>query len=133
MINFQLGSSLILSDPVLPGQSTKVPLSFYNLELLTFSQACFDVREASAFWAQMQMHDKSLPGAPKIEEWMSTHPSHENRRAILDSKMDEAIRVRDQHQVSYIFPCFLTLKQEHDRCQGVHQVEKLRKIWREKS
>ncbi|CAH0391455.1 unnamed protein product [Bemisia tabaci] len=76
----------------------KLEIEADTVGLMLAAKACFDVREASAFWAQMQMHDKSLPGAPKIEEWMSTHPSHENRRAILDSKMDEAIRVRDQHQ-----------------------------------
>lgn len=60
--------------------------------LLLDKQACYDVREASAFWAKMSVLDKEC-------EWLSTHPSNETRQLVLDSLMPSAIRLRDDCKV----------------------------------
>ena len=51
-------------------------------------QACYDVRESSAFWGLLQAkllanEDIDMP------EFISTHPNHESRVAALDQKMDQ--------------------------------------------
>lgn len=53
------------------------------------AKACYDVREASVFWAKMSATDSPL-------EWLSTHPSSETRQLILDTLMPTAIQLRDQ-------------------------------------
>jgi Zn-dependent protease with chaperone function len=53
------------------------------------AKACYDVREASVFWAKMSTSDPTL-------EWLSTHPSSETRQLILDALMPRAIQLRDQ-------------------------------------
>lgn len=53
------------------------------------AKACYDVREASVFWAKMSATDSPL-------EWLSTHPSSETRQLILDALMPTAIQLRDQ-------------------------------------
>lgn len=55
------------------------------------AKACFDTREASAFWAKMDLHNKN-----EEIEWMSTHPSHETRRQMLDQCMPQALDLRAQ-------------------------------------
>lgn len=47
------------------------------------SQACADVRAGPVFWQQMAIIDQ-LNGKPVLPEWLSTHPSHENRFTQLD-------------------------------------------------
>lgn len=55
------------------------PLSF---------QACVDVRASSVFWQQMELAE-TIQGQPKLPEWLSTHPSHENRAEHLDRLIPE--------------------------------------------
>ncbi|KAK4310800.1 hypothetical protein Pmani_017656 [Petrolisthes manimaculis] len=55
------------------------------------AKACFDIREASAFWGAMDIgsqHDEP-------PSWLSTHPSNADRQQLLDNLMDEAITIRD--------------------------------------
>lgn len=63
---------------------------------MSFFQACFDTREASAFWAKMELHNKN-----EEVEWMSTHPSHETRRQMLDEYMAKALNIRADCGVNY--------------------------------
>lgn len=68
-----------------------------------YLQACYDVREASAFWGRMSVMDKLREEkGEKGEEpaWLSTHPSHNERQEMLNSQMTEALILRDACKVS---------------------------------
>ncbi|XP_077498318.1 metalloendopeptidase OMA1, mitochondrial-like [Amblyomma americanum] len=56
------------------------------------AKACFDVREASAFWTKMSLMQNALEDV----EFISTHPSHERRSEYLDNIMNSAIELRRQ-------------------------------------
>ncbi|XP_052441691.1 metalloendopeptidase OMA1, mitochondrial [Carassius gibelio] len=58
-----------------------------------FCQACADVRAGPVFWQQMEIYDQ-LRGEPTIPEWLSTHPSHQNRVRQLDRLVPEALELR---------------------------------------
>ncbi|XP_043189319.1 metalloendopeptidase OMA1, mitochondrial-like [Amphibalanus amphitrite] len=57
------------------------------------ARACFDVREASAFWAKMSMK-KELAGEADVLDWLSTHPADASRREGIDQRIPELERVR---------------------------------------
>jgi hypothetical protein len=60
------------------------------------AKACFDVREAPAFWAKMELvetADTSEDEKPQME-LLSTHPSHKNRESHLASIVPTAIQMR---------------------------------------
>jgi hypothetical protein len=59
-------------------------------------QACYDVREASVFWAKMSSSDSEF-------EWLSTHPSSETRQFVLESLMPVAIQLREKCKVRHIY------------------------------
>nr|CAD7447587.1 unnamed protein product [Timema bartmani] len=62
------------------------------------SKACFDVREAIVFWEKMRQ--LTISGDEEnVAEWLSTHPSHENRVEVFKKLMPSALNVRD------IFKC----------------------------
>ncbi|KAG8437087.1 hypothetical protein GDO86_007968 [Hymenochirus boettgeri] len=56
--------------------------------------ACVDVRASSVFWKQMEVLGTLSKDTP-IPEWLSTHPSHENRADHLDRLIPEAIKLRE--------------------------------------
>ncbi|NXO03859.1 OMA1 Metalloendopeptidase, partial [Rhinopomastus cyanomelas] len=58
------------------------------------AKACVDVRASSVFWQQMELAE-ALHGQPKLPEWLSTHPSHENRVEHLDQLIPEALKIRE--------------------------------------
>lgn len=58
------------------------------------SQACVDVRASSVFWQQMELAE-TIQGQPKLPEWLSTHPSHENRAEHLDRLIPEVSSLRE--------------------------------------
>ncbi|KGL75711.1 hypothetical protein N309_05581, partial [Tinamus guttatus] len=58
------------------------------------AKACVDVRASSVFWQQMELAE-TIQGQPKIPEWLSTHPSHENRAEHLDRLIPEALKIRE--------------------------------------
>ncbi len=53
--------------------------------------AGYDPRAAVTFWKKMDKRSKVKP-----PEFLSTHPSPENRIAFLESKMDQAMRIYRQ-------------------------------------
>ncbi|PSN34269.1 hypothetical protein C0J52_18769 [Blattella germanica] len=53
------------------------------------AKACYDVREASAFWAKMSVYEDDQV------EWLSTHPNSEKRHEVLDELMPTAIKLRN--------------------------------------
>ena len=60
------------------------------------SKACFDIREAPAFWAKMELIDKmneELNGSD-IPEFLSTHPSSSNRSKHLSDLLPKALDTR---------------------------------------
>ncbi|KAJ6662594.1 hypothetical protein lerEdw1_011731 [Lerista edwardsae] len=52
------------------------------------AKACMDVRASSVFWQQMELFE-TIQGHPRVPEWLSTHPSHENRIKHLDRLIPE--------------------------------------------
>jgi Zn-dependent protease with chaperone function len=42
--------------------------------LMLMAEACYDPREAAAFWGRMEAR-AARAGADEVPEWMSTHPS----------------------------------------------------------
>lgn len=54
--------------------------------LITMAKAGYDPREAVAFWQMMMQRNRNQP-----MEYLSTHPSNENRIAALQSYMQEAM------------------------------------------
>uniref|UniRef100_A0A663M2R5 Metalloendopeptidase OMA1, mitochondrial n=1 Tax=Athene cunicularia TaxID=194338 RepID=A0A663M2R5_ATHCN len=58
------------------------------------AKACVDVRASSVFWQQMELAE-DIQGQPKLPEWLSTHPSHENRAEHLDRLIPEALKIRE--------------------------------------
>nr|XP_056701143.1 metalloendopeptidase OMA1, mitochondrial [Euleptes europaea] len=71
----------------LEAEADKVGLQFA-------AKACMDVRASSVFWQQMELAEK-IQGNPKLPEWLSTHPSHENRAEHLDRLIPEALKIRE--------------------------------------
>ncbi|XP_070602111.1 metalloendopeptidase OMA1, mitochondrial [Erythrolamprus reginae] len=58
------------------------------------AKACMDVRASSVFWQQMELAT-ILQKEPQLPEWLSTHPSHENRAEQLDRLIPEALKIRE--------------------------------------
>ncbi|XP_065513958.1 metalloendopeptidase OMA1, mitochondrial isoform X2 [Caloenas nicobarica] len=67
----------------LEAEADKVGLQFA-------AKACADVRASSVFWQQMELAE-TIQGQPKLPEWLSTHPSHENRAEHLDRLIPEVL------------------------------------------
>ncbi|XP_061489170.1 metalloendopeptidase OMA1, mitochondrial [Rhineura floridana] len=71
----------------LEAEADKVGLQFA-------AKACMDIRASSVFWQQMELAE-TIKGQPRLPEWLSTHPSHENRAEHLDRLIPEAIKIRE--------------------------------------
>ncbi|KAH0618565.1 hypothetical protein JD844_017902 [Phrynosoma platyrhinos] len=72
----------------LEAEADKVGLQFA-------AKACMDVRASSVFWKQMELLE-TVQGQPKLPQWLSTHPSHENRVEHLDRLIPEALKIRER-------------------------------------
>uniref|UniRef100_A0A8C8SU48 Metalloendopeptidase OMA1, mitochondrial n=1 Tax=Pelusios castaneus TaxID=367368 RepID=A0A8C8SU48_9SAUR len=72
----------------LEAEADKVGLQFA-------AKACVDVRASTVFWQQMELAE-TVQGQPKLPEWLSTHPSHENRAEHLDRLIPEALKIRER-------------------------------------
>lgn len=67
------------------------------------SQACYDVREFSAFWGKMAVLEKVKEKNDREKEvpfWLSTHPSNEDRQKEMEEQMPEALDLRRSCMVS---------------------------------
>uniref|UniRef100_A0A4X2KDR3 Metalloendopeptidase OMA1, mitochondrial n=1 Tax=Vombatus ursinus TaxID=29139 RepID=A0A4X2KDR3_VOMUR len=85
-----LGHAYVFDRPfsrTLEVEADKVGLQFA-------AKACVDVRASSVFWQQLEFADRIL-GEPKLPEWLSTHPSHENRAEHLERLIPQAIKIRE--------------------------------------
>lgn len=85
---FEKVVSLLLRLPY----SRKLELEADEVGLQLAAKACFDVREASAFWTKMGLMSNALEDV----EFISTHPSHERRSEYLDNLMNSAIELRKE-------------------------------------
>nr|XP_042707342.1 metalloendopeptidase OMA1, mitochondrial isoform X2 [Chrysemys picta bellii] len=85
-----LGHAFIFDRPynrTLEAEADKVGLQFA-------AKACVDVRASTVFWQQMELVE-TIQGQLKLPEWLSTHPSHENRAEHLDRLIPEALKIRE--------------------------------------
>ncbi|XP_026089508.1 metalloendopeptidase OMA1, mitochondrial [Carassius auratus] len=73
--------------------SRKLEAEADQVGLKLAAKACADVRAGPVFWQQMEIYDQ-LRGEPTIPEWLSTHPSHQNRVRQLDRLVPEALELR---------------------------------------
>ncbi|KAJ8120051.1 hypothetical protein ONZ43_g3139 [Nemania bipapillata] len=59
--------------------------------LMMMAEACYDPREALGFWERLKQKQQEEP-----PEWMSTHPSHDNRIQKIQEWMPKALdKMRD--------------------------------------
>lgn len=66
------------------------------------AKACLDVREASAFWEKMKLITDSE--SEEVIEFLSTHPAFDTRKKFLDSKVPEALKLRDECKCPALSP-----------------------------
>ena len=59
-----------------------------KLGLVFMAMAGYDPHEAPKFWERMD----AMAGSPPVPQWMSTHPSSENRISNLNEYMPEAMK-----------------------------------------
>lgn len=88
---FGLGNgitSLVLDNPYSRMHETEAD----HIGLLLMAMACFDPREAVHMWERM-----SKAGGTGVPQFLSTHPTNENRIAKIQGWMQEAL---DQQQKS---------------------------------
>lgn len=90
-------SRFILGISVMTPYSKMLETEADEVGLLLAAKACFDVREASAFWAKMAI----IGGADPLHElhssveFLATHPSHERRFEHIDALLGDAIKCRE--------------------------------------
>lgn len=68
-----------------------------DVGLTLAAKACYDVREASAFWNKMAIVQKVVSGLPDIPiniDFITTHPSHEKRFENIENLLPAAIQCR---------------------------------------
>lgn len=58
------------------------------------AKACFDVRQAPAFWRRMHALSEMNPEEVQLPEFLSTHPSHCSRHEELIDQIPQAIKQR---------------------------------------
>lgn len=91
------------------------------------AKACFDVREAPAFWGKMQMLSEDPMENDKDLEFVSTHPCHSTRQTTLASLLEDAIRLRfdcgcekldpkrDPNQDLLMYKAYLKRESSHEK------------------
>ncbi|XP_073672788.1 metalloendopeptidase OMA1, mitochondrial [Garra rufa] len=89
MAHALIGHAFLFDRPF----SRKLEAEADQVGLQLAAKACADVRAGPVFWQQMEIYDQ-LRGEPTIPEWLSTHPSHQNRVRQLDRFVPEALELR---------------------------------------
>ncbi|MBN3302262.1 OMA1 Metalloendopeptidase, partial [Amia calva] len=74
--------------------SRKLEAEADRVGLQLAAKACADVRCAPVFWQQMEVSDR-LQGEISLPEWLSTHPSHQNRTVQLERLIPKALELRE--------------------------------------
>ena len=85
-------SKLLLELPFSRNMETEADI--VGMELA--SKACFDIREAPAFWARMKLLTDAESDEDDMDfpEYLSTHPSHERRHEFLTEMLPNALEKR---------------------------------------
>ncbi|KAI1306197.1 peptidase family M48-domain-containing protein [Xylaria venustula] len=73
---------LVFSRPM--GRRQEAEADYIGLMMM--AEACYDPREALGFWGRMKKMQEEEP-----PEWMSTHPSHDNRIQKIQEWMPKAL------------------------------------------
>ncbi|KAJ3073179.1 hypothetical protein HDU98_002055 [Podochytrium sp. JEL0797] len=73
---------------------------FIGLQLM--AQACYDPDAAVGMWKRM----KSMDTDPSVSQFLSTHPSHDNRIQKITEWLPEARRVRENSDCHQTLPLF---------------------------
>lgn len=89
-------SRFILGVSVMTPYSKMLEIEADEVGLLLAAKACFDVREASAFWHKMAIIGEQDPlhELHSTVEFLATHPSHEKRFEHIDTLLGDAIKCR---------------------------------------
>lgn len=77
--------------------SREMELEADEVGLQLAAKACFDVREAPALWAKMELIEKqegTEDDQHRVIELLSTHPSNQEREKRLTSLMPDAVQIR---------------------------------------
>ncbi|XP_022089277.1 metalloendopeptidase OMA1, mitochondrial-like [Acanthaster planci] len=64
--------------------------------LILAAKSCFDVRECKAFWELMALRSDAGEEDTVDIEWLSTHPTHQNRADSLGAHMPEVLKLREE-------------------------------------
>ena len=73
--------------------SRKLEKEADEVGLLMAARACFDIRHVPKFWERMHMEERDL--VFQQNDWLSTHPSHENRVTWLHEWLPTALQLRE--------------------------------------
>jgi len=73
--------------------SRKLETEADEVGLQLAAKACYDVREAYAYWADMSTRELTQ-GAMPIPDFISSHPNHSTRAQRLDLYVPEAMEIR---------------------------------------
>lgn len=100
------------------------------------AKACFDVREAVAFWKKMHFYETLELGLPpdvdiiKDIDFLSGHPSHAARAENLQSLLPQAIALRDECKCPRLprLDPIVMLERERDLYARTLEAEKLKNV-----
>ncbi|ROT74161.1 putative metalloendopeptidase OMA1 [Penaeus vannamei] len=79
--------------------SRKIEDEADSVGLQLAAKACYDVREASAFWGKLCLQEKIRNQAgmetDSVPAFLSTHPSNSSRQERIDEQMADALKLRE--------------------------------------
>jgi len=87
---FQKVVSFVFELPFSRAQETEAD----EVGLQFAAKACFDVREAPAFWGEMELIAEDPIEVETDLEFLSTHPVHPTRQANLSDQLASALTIR---------------------------------------
>ena len=93
------------------------------------SKACFDIRHAPIYWAKMNELEKESEKEGEnfqIPEFLSTHPSHENREINLATKLPEFLDFRTNCGCEKLPQCDSTQQKLKQIMQSINHGNKYR-------
>ena len=95
------------------------------------SKACFDIRHAPIYWAKMNELEKESEKEGEnfqIPEFLSTHPSHENREINLATKLPEFLDFRTNCGCGKLTQCDSTQQKLKQIMQSINHGNKYREL-----
>nr|ALS04202.1 mitochondrial metalloendopeptidase OMA1 [Acartia pacifica] len=120
---FDTVTNIMLELPFSRFQETEAD----EVGLIMAAKACFDVREAPAFWAKLALKDGNTdedPDADKALELISTHPANETRQENLEEKLESAIQIRRECGCKSLDPTRDPMKKVEEKRQSIENRKK---------